>query len=230
LDALAPPRIYLLNNDSRWIADFMDGAHPLRLRSTSERYGLLAIVLHWTIALAILTLLATGTVMVGMTPGSSLQFDIYQLHKSLGITVLVLGMARMLWRLVDPAPALPGTLRRWEAALARVTHIGFYVLMIALPLSGWMMVSASVWNIPTVVFGLFTLPHLPVLGTLQDKKPVEDGLKEVHEALAIGIFVLLLLHVAGALRHHFVLRDDTLVRMLPGRSAGARAVTKEKEP
>jgi cytochrome b561 len=168
--------------------------------------------------------------MVRLTPGSSLQFDIYQLHKSLGITVLVLSMARLLWRLANPPPALPSTLRRWEAALARVTHIGFYVLMIALPLSGWMMVSASVWNIPAVVFGLFTLPHLPVLGTLQDKKPVEDALKEVHEALAIGIFVLLLLHVAAALKHHFVLHDDTLARMLPGGSAGARAVTEEKEP
>jgi cytochrome b561 len=208
----------------------MDNANPLRLRNTSERYGLIAMVLHWTIALAILALLALGTVMVRLTPGSSLQFDIYQLHKSLGITVLVLSTARLLWRVVNPVPTLPGTLRRWEAALARATHIAFYVLMIALPLSGWMMLSASVWNIPTVVFGLFTLPHLPILGNLRDKKPVEDALKEVHEVLAIGMFMLLLLHVAGALRHHFVLRDDTLARMLPGRSAGGRTATGEKEP
>ena len=208
----------------------MDGANPLRLRNTCERYGLVAMVLHWTIAIAILTLLAVGSVMVRLTPGSSLQFDTYQLHKSLGIAVLVLSVVRLLWRLADAAPPLPGTLLRWEAALARVTHIGFYVLMIALPLSGWMMVSASVWNIPTVVFGAFTLPHLPVLGSLRDKKPVEDALKEVHEALAIGMFILLLLHVAGALKHHFVLRDDTLARMLPGRSPGARTITGNEEP
>lgn len=208
----------------------MDGANPLRLRNTSERYGSIAMALHWTIALAILMLLAMGTIMVRMTPGSSLQFTVYQLHKSLGIAVLVLSVIRLLWRFLDPLPPLPGTLRRWEAALARVTHMAFYVLMIALPFSGWMMVSASVWNIPTVVFGVFTLQHLPVLASLQDKKPVEDALKEVHEALAIGMFVLLLLHVAGALKHHFVLRDNTLARMLPGRSARARTITGNEEP
>lgn len=208
----------------------MDGANPLRLCNSSERYGSVAMALHWTIAGAMIALLAIGAVMVRLTPGSSLQFEIYQLHKSLGISVLALGLLRLVWRLFDPAPPLPNTLRRWEAALARVTHLGFYALMIALPLSGWMMVSASVWNIPTVVFGAFTLPHLPVLASLQDKKPVEDALKEVHEALAIGMFGLLLLHVAGALKHHFVLRDDTLARMLPGRSPGARTITGDEEP
>jgi cytochrome b561 len=84
-----------------------------------------------------------------------------------------------------------------------------------------------VWNIPTVVFGAFTLPHLPMLGDLQNKKPVEEALKQVHEALAIGMFVLLMLHVAGALKHQFVLRDDTLARMLPHR--GRRAMIGKKE-
>ena len=208
----------------------MDGANPLRLRNSSERYGSVAMALHWTIAGAMIALLAIGAVMVRLTPGSSLQFEIYQLHKSLGISVLALGLLRLVWRLFDPAPPLPDNLRRWEAALARVTHLGFYALMIALPLSGWMMVSASVWNIPTVVFGAFTLPHLPVLASLQDKKPVEDALKQVHEALAIGMFGLLLLHVAGALKHHFVLRDDTLARMLPGRSPSVRTSTGDEEP
>ena len=205
----------------------MNETKPFILRNSSERYGVVAMSLHWTIASAIIALLAMGAVMVRLTPGSSLQFDMYQLHKSLGISVLALSLLRLVWRLFDPVPPLPMSLKRWEAALARATHLGFYVLMIALPFSGWMMVSASVWNIPTVVFGALTLPHLPVLGSLQDKKPVEDALKEAHEALAIGMFVLLLLHVAGALKHHFVLRDDTLTRMLPGRSPGARTITRE---
>jgi cytochrome b561 len=208
----------------------MNETKPFIPRNSSERYGVVAMSLHWTIAIAVIALLATGAVMVRLTPGSSLQFEVYQLHKSLGIAVLALSLLRLVWRLFNPVPPLPSTLRPWEAALARVTHLGFYVLMIALPFSGWMMVSASVWNIPTVVFGLFTLPHLPILGSLQDKKPVEDALKEVHEALAIGMFVLLLLHVAGALKHHFVLGDDTLARMLPGRLPGARTITEEKEP
>ena len=205
----------------------MNDMKPLLRRDAPERYGPVAILLHWIIALAIVALLALGAVMVRLTPGSSLQFDVYQLHKSLGITVLVLSLLRLAWRLFNSPPPLPANLEPWETALARVTHVGFYVLMIALPFSGWMMVSASVWNIPTVVFGAFTLPHLPVLGDLQNKKPVEEALKEVHEALAIGMFVLLMLHVAGALKHQFVLRDDTLARILPGRSR--RAMTGKKE-
>ena len=205
----------------------MNDMKPLLPRAAPDRYGLVAILLHWIIALSIITLLAMGAVMVRLTPGGSLQFNVYQLHKSLGITVLVLSLLRLAWRLFNPSPPLPANLDPWERALARVTHVGFYVLMIALPFSGWMMVSASVWNIPTVIFGAFTLPHLPVLGGLQYKKQVEEALKEVHEALAIGMFVLLMLHVAGALKHQFVLRDDTLARMLPG--GGRRAMTGKKE-
>ena len=188
---------------------------PLLPREAPDRYGLVAILLHWIIAFAIIALLAMGAVMVRLTPGSSLQFELYQLHKSVGIAVLALTLMRLAWRLFHPPPPLPANLKPWEMALARVTHVGFYVLLITLPFSGWMMVSASVWNIPTVVFGAFTLPHLPVLGGLENKKPVEDALKETHEALAIGMLILLVLHVAGALKHHFLLRDDTLARMLP---------------
>jgi cytochrome b561 len=193
----------------------MQEPKPLLLRNTSERYGHVAIALHWAIALAILGLLVLGVIMVRLAPGSSLQFELYQWHKSVGITVLALSLLRLGWRLANPPPPLPGTLRPWERALARGTHLGFYVLMLALPFSGWMMVSASVWKIPTVLYGIVPLPHLPVLSTLEDRKPVEDALKEVHEWLAIGMAALLALHVAGALKHHFVLRDDTLVRMLP---------------
>lgn len=188
-----------------------------------SRYGLVAIALHWAIAAAIIGLLVLGTVMVRMTPGSSLQFELYQLHKSFGITVLALSLFRLGWRLRHPVPPLPATLKPWEAKLARFTHAAFYVLMLALPFSGWMMVSASVWNLPTIIFGLFPLPHLPVLSTLPDKKPVEEAFKDVHEWMAIAAFALLLLHVAAAVKHHVFLRDDTLARMLPwGRSDAGR--------
>lgn len=205
--------------------------HPpgFPLPPVAARYGAVAIALHWAIAIAIIGLLVLGTVMVRVTPGSSLQFELYQLHKSLGITVLLLSAVRLIWRLTHPAPPLPANLRPWEAALARSTHVGFYILMLVLPLSGWMMVSASVWNFPTVIFGLFTLPHLPMLGTLPDKKPVEDALKEIHEWLAIGTLALLLLHVAGALKHHFILKDDTLERMLPGRGGGGAGAGSRKD-
>lgn len=184
------------------------------------RYTWVAIILHWSSALLIIGLLALGAAMVRMEPGSGLQFDLYQLHKSLGITVLALSIVRVLWRLGHRPPALATTLQPWEKALAQATHAGFYVLILALPLTGWMVVSASVWNIPTVLYGIIPLPHLPILPDLADKKPVEDALKEVHEWLAITVTGLLALHVAGALKHHFVLGDDTLARMLPWLHSG----------
>lgn len=195
-------------------------AHPTD--RTADRYGRVAMLLHWTIAAAIIGLLAAGTLMVRLEPGSSLQFTLYQAHKSLGITVLALGVVRLIWRLTHRPPPLPATLRPWEALLARLTHGGFYVLMLAMPISGWLMISASAWNFPTVIFGAFTLPHLPVPGTPEERKAIEDALKDVHEILAFGMVGLLVLHVAGALKHQFILRDDTLWRMLPGRRRRAR--------
>lgn len=170
--------------------------------------------LHWLIALLIIGLLVLGTVMTDLSPSSRTKFQLYQLHKSIGITVLILSLARLGWRLANPVPPLPPTLQPWEAWLARATHVGFYVLMIAMPVSGWMMVSASPWNIPTLLYGVVELPHLPVLSTLPDKKAAESALKSLHEALAWGIVGLLTLHVLGALKHQFVLRDGTLARML----------------
>lgn len=181
-----------------------------------DRYGLMAIALHWLIAGAIIAMLVLGFVMVRLTPGTTLQFDAYQLHKSVGLTILGLSLVRLGWRLANPVPPLPANLGRWQRGLARLVHAGFYLLMLALPLSGWMIVSASVWNIPTVLYGVIEVPHLPVLGTLEHKKPVETALKSVHELLAWAAVLLLFLHVAGALKHHFILKDDTLLRMLPG--------------
>jgi|APTNR8051073442_1049403.scaffolds.fasta_scaffold00566_33 cytochrome b561 len=187
------------------------------LRNSPHRYGVVALSLHWLIAVLIVGMLILGTVMVDLTPGSSLQFQLYQLHKSFGITILALSLARLGWRLANPAPPLPNDLQPWERFLARVTHVSFYVLMIGMPLTGWMVVSASVWNVPTVLFGTIHLPHLPILSTLENKKPVEDVLKEIHESAAWVVIALLVLHVAGALKHHLVLKDDVLTRMLPGR-------------
>jgi cytochrome b561 len=195
-------------------------------KNMPDRYGLIAIALHWLIAGAIIAMLVLGFVMVRLTPGTTLQFDAYQLHKSIGLTILGLSLLRLGWRLANPGPPLPASLGRWERRLARLVHAGFYLLMLALPLSGWMMVSASVWNIPTVLFGVIEVPHLPVLSTLEHKKPVETALKSVHALLGWAAVLLLFLHVAGALKHHFIVKDDTLLRMLPGvlrqRSAAGR--------
>jgi cytochrome b561 len=190
-------------------------------RNSPARYGLVALVFHWLIALAIIGMLVLGSIMTDL-PNSPEKFKLYQLHKSVGMTILAASLLRLGWRLANPAPPLPPTVPRLEAMAAKSTHAAFYLLMIGLPVSGWMMVSASTWNIPTRIFGLFTLPHLPWFSTLADKKPVEDALKVVHEMAGWVLAALLLLHVAAALRHHLLLKDDILRRMLPGRGLWQR--------
>lgn len=185
-----------------------------------QRYSAVAILLHWSIALLVLALVGLGLVMTNLAPGSPTQFSLYQWHKSLGITVLLLTLARIGWRLAHPVPALPANLRPWERAAARVTHVGLYVLLLAIPLSGWALVSASPWNIPTVLYGIIPWPHLPVLPALEDKAGAEAVAKQAHNLLAWLAVALVALHVAAALKHHFILRDDVLARMLPGRRPG----------
>jgi len=174
------------------------------------RYSAVAIALHWLIALAIVALVVIGIVMTGL-PDTDLtrKFALYQLHKSLGITVLALSLLRLAWRLTHRPPPLPGTLKPWERRAAWATHIGFYGLIIVIPLLGWAMVSASPYNIPTVLWGEIPWPHLRV------PKSAFEAFRTGHVLLAFGAIALLVLHVAAALKHHYILRDDVLARMLP---------------
>lgn len=174
------------------------------------RYSAVAIALHWLIALAIVALVAIGILMTSL-PDTDLarKFALYQLHKSLGITVLALSLLRLAWRLTHRPPPLPGTLKPWERRAARATHIGFYGLIIVIPLLGWAMVSASPYNIPTVLWGEIPWPHLPV------PKSAFEAFRAGHVLLAFGAVALLVLHVAAALKHHYILHDDVLARMLP---------------
>ncbi len=187
------------------------------------RYSAVAILLHWAIALLVLALVGLGLYMTSLPPGSAAQFSLYQWHKSLGITVLLLTLARIAWRLSHPVPALPATLKPWERLAARGTHVGLYALMLAIPLTGWALVSASPWNLPTILYGVIPWPHLPVLSTLEDKAGAEAVLEQVHGLLAWSAVALVALHVAAALKHHFILKDDVLARMLPGRRRGEPA-------
>ncbi|MEO1281294.1 MAG: cytochrome b [Pseudomonadota bacterium] len=199
-------------------------------RVASETYSTVAMVLHWLIALSIIGLIAAGTWMVDAIKVPETQgqaFVVYQFHKSLGLTVLVLSVARLAWRFVKPPPPLPSSMSGWERFAAHVSHSAFYVLMIGMPLLGWAMVSASPLGLPTIVFGFFEWPHIPYLANLTDKKPVEDALKQAHEAGGFILAVLLVLHVVAALKHHFVNKDNVLARMVPGVRA-PRSVT-EKE-
>lgn len=180
-----------------------------------QRYSAVAIALHWSVAALILTLLAMGLWMTRLPPGSASQFALYQLHKSIGVTVLLLTALRLAWRLFHRPPPLPPELGSWERAAARAAHAGLYALTVALPLTGWAMVSASPWNLPTILYGVVPWPHLPVLPDLANKAAAEAALKSAHAAGAWAMLALVALHIGAALKHHFALRDDVLARMLP---------------
>ncbi len=189
-------------------------------RNSEVRYGLVAMLLHWLIALAIIGMLGLGLYMAEFArKGSLAQFELYQLHKSIGITILLLSIFRLGWRLANPVPAYPDSLRPWQKRLAKFSHLGFYALMIAMPLSGWAMVSASPLNIPTFLFEAVPWPHLPVLSVLENREKAEAMFKILHKILASGIFFLLLLHVTAAFWHQYGLRDNLLRRMLPPEKA-----------
>lgn len=181
-----------------------------------SRYSAIAILFHWTIAILILTNLVLGWRM-GFLKGMA-QFDLFQLHKSIGITVLILSVARLAWRLGHRVPPLPAGMRRWERGLAHATHGFFYIMMIGMPLTGWAMVSVSPWNIPTLLWHRIPWPHIGFLHQLPSasKATVEAVSGNVHLALAFGGAALIALHVGAALKHQFITRDGLLGRMIPG--------------
>ncbi len=187
------------------------------LGSTRDsRYTKVAITLHWVIALSIICLIVAGLVMSedDLLP-KALRFQTFQLHKSLGLTVLVLSSVRLFWRLTHTPPPLPPGMKAWEKFAASATHWAFYGLMFALPFSGWALVSTSPWGLPTIWFGLFEWPHLPILSTLENKTEINDLAGETHEVLAWIAIALICLHIGAALKHHVINRDDVLTRMLP---------------
>lgn len=184
------------------------------LRNTTSGYGHVAIVFHWTMALLIVGMLALGLYMHELPPTEAATFRLYQLHKSIGFVVLALGLARLLWRLVNPSPALPDGMHKLERLGAHLGHAGLYALIFVLPLTGWLMVSASPWGIPTVLFNVVPVPHLPVPEILGSKEQAEGFFKELHEMAAFLLMALIALHVAAAFKHHLIARDDTLKRML----------------
>jgi len=185
----------------------------------SRRYSAGAVVLHWIIAALILANLGVGWRMVFLKGLG--QFDLFQLHKSIGITVLLLSFARLGWRLVIPPPALPEGMRPLDRLLARAVHWAFYGIMIGMPLTGWIIVSVSPLNIPTLLWHAVPWPHLPWLHELPmtDRKAVGTVTGSVHMYLAVSLIALIVLHVGAALKHQWIDRDGLLGRMVPGLGA-----------
>ena len=181
------------------------------------RYGAVAMTLHWLLAALILFMLGLGLVMTSLEETDPRTFPLFQLHKSIGLTILILSFVRLGWRLANPAPALPTGMNPWEHFAARGVHALFYVLMIAIPLMGWATVSSAPLAVPTMWFGLFEWPHIPFLADLPrtEKRMIEGPLATTHAILALSMLGLVALHAAAALKHQFRDRDDVLKRMLP---------------
>jgi cytochrome b561 len=176
-------------------------------------------IFHWLIAALLIVNIGLGLYFGDLPRSDPLKFELIQLHKSIGLTVLVLSILRLGWRLTHRVPPLPQGLHWTLALAARVTHYLFYFLIIAIPLTGWIMVSASPLGLPTHYFGLFNWPNLWFMANLPraQKIPLREAFDNVHVFLAWSAIVLIPIHVAAALWHQFVRRDDLLWRMLPRR-------------
>ena len=131
----------------------------------TARYSTVAIALHWLTALAILAMIPTGWWMseaIADPDSQAAAYRVFQLHKSIGITILLLSLIRLGWRLANPPPPLPLNLPRWEALLSKIVHVGFYVVMIGMPLTGWLTVSTSRIAVPTLLYGTIPWPHVQI--------------------------------------------------------------------
>jgi len=182
----------------------------MRLRNTSSNWGAIAKLFHWLIALSIIANLGLGYWAEGMAL-SPTKVEAFYWHKSIGLTVLWLALLRLLWRFTNPSPRLPTGMAGWERGLAHTSHVLLYVLMIAMPLSGWVIHSAA--NFPLDLYGVFPVPDL--IPSSADEDAIGDLAKVAHYWMFIAICGLLTLHILGALKHHIVNRDDVLKRMLP---------------
>jgi cytochrome b561 len=175
-----------------------------------ERYDAVAVALHWVLAIVLMTLVGSGLYMVSLP---DLGFNINKIililyHKELGMMALALALLRLAWRVGHALPALVETLPDWQKVMARFVHLCFYGLMLALPVTGWLMSSAA--GFPVSFLGLFELPDL-----ISRSDYLFRTLIEVHKWLSYALIALTLLHAAAALVHHFLIKDETLNKMLP---------------
>jgi cytochrome b561 len=185
-------------------------------QGSSGRYTAVAQALHWIIAALIITQFVLASRAEDL-PNGMHKLALLARHKSFGMTVLMLAILRLLWRLWNRPPELPAGMAPWERMIARATHIAFYVLLFVMPLTGWMMSSAK--NYAVSWFGLFTWPNL-----IGKNEAAFDALLATHGILGKLLFAIAVLHVLAALKHHFWNKDDVLSRMLPlGRSSRSKS-------
>ena len=174
---------------------------------TPLHYTHTAILLHWLIFALIACSFPLAVYMADL-PLSPQKLKFVSWHKWIGVTVFLLAIARVAWRLRHPAPAPPPAMPAWQRHVAGATHVLLYALIVVIPLSGWLMSSA--FGVPTVYLGLVQLPDL-----LARDKALAEQFKLVHLALNYTLLAVVVIHAVAALKHHLVDRDDVLTRMLP---------------
>lgn len=175
-------------------------------RNTTRAWGSLSKALHWIIVLLIINQWVIAERAENLTGFQ--KFTALAWHKSFGMTILMLAVVRLVWRLVNPVPDLRAETRPWERRLAQGSHLLLYLLIFAMPLTGWIMSSAKAYGVSW--FNLFAFPDL-----VGKSEQIYDITRALHGWMFYALVLVALLHVAGALKHHFIDRNDVLRRMLP---------------
>src|SRR3990167_1520285 len=179
----------------------------MQIKNSVNRYGIVAITLHWLMAVLIIGLIILGLYMVRL-PISLQKLKFYGWHKEYGLLALFLVAIRLGWRFANISPVLPDHLAKLQKLAAHAAHYLLYLLMFALPLTGWLLTSAA--GLPVSFFSLFVLPDL-----VAPDENLRMLLILVHEYLGYALIAVICAHAAAALQHHFYHKDDILRRMLP---------------
>ena len=177
----------------------------MRIKNSTTNYGIVAIIIHWVMALIIIGMLALGLYMTSLK-NSLFKLQLYGWHKEIGVLVLMLVIVRLTWRLINSSPSL-ASLPWLQRLAAQVVHWAFYVFMFALPITGWLITSAA--GLQVSFFGLFLLPNL-----VSPDKVQMHLYENIHSWLAWGLIATICCHVFAALVHHFINKDDILLRIL----------------
>ena len=176
----------------------------------AHRYHSTAIILHWVMAVAVILMLGSGLTLEYVELQQQFKFQLFQWHKSLGVLLLLAVALRIAVRLWQTPPALPVTFAPWEVIAAKLGHYGLYIVMIAMPLSGWIMVSSSPYGLPTLVFGWFEWPHLPGIAA---NEVINNAAKTVHGLCAWAFLALLAAHIGAVVKHYLFDHENLLRRM-----------------
>lgn len=185
--------------------------------NTAKRYSSITIAFHWMIAALVLFMLWYGHYVDDLPRGSTARLEGFQFHFSIGLLILILSVARLVWRLMHPAPKLPQTMKTWEKVLAKAIHYLFYVFLIALPLAGWATASTSSLNIPIYFFDLFQWPWFPGVHGTENREVIHEVFEDIHKNLGWAMLGLFSLHVLAVVKHTLVDKDGIMKRMWPGK-------------